>query len=149
MELQSRLAEIVGKDFVSDRPEEQYLYSRDSGAQPPRQANYVVLPETEWEVQDIVKLANEFKVPITPMGGGFTTSALAKTKQLTEENSAGAMAVDLLLVRPVGVVSLVLGSAVFIVALPFSLLGRNTGESAQKLVAEPAKFTFFRPLGDF
>jgi len=77
MELQSILAEIVGKEFVSDRPEEQYLYSRDPGAQPPRKVDYVVMPETEWEVQDIVKLANEYKIPITPMGGGFTTSALA------------------------------------------------------------------------
>jgi hypothetical protein len=79
----------------------------------------------------------------------FTSSALARSKKLTEENSAGAMAVDLLVVRPVGVVSLVIGSALFVVALPFSLLGGNTGESAKKLVAEPAKFTFNRPLGEF
>jgi len=79
----------------------------------------------------------------------FTTSALAQSKQLTQENSAGAMTADLLLVRPVGIVACVLGSAVFVVSLPFSLLGGNSGESAQKLVAEPAKFTFTRPLGDF
>jgi len=79
----------------------------------------------------------------------LTTSALAQSETLSEDNSAGAMTVDLLLVRPVGVASLVLGSAVFVVALPFSLLGGNTGESAKKLIAEPAKFTFNRPLGDF
>lgn len=79
----------------------------------------------------------------------FTTSALAKSEALSESNNAGAMTVDLLLVRPVGIVSLALGSAVFIVALPFSLLGGNTGEAAQKLIADPAKFTFNRPLGEF
>lgn len=79
----------------------------------------------------------------------FTTTALAESKTVTQENSAGAMTVDLLLVRPVGIVSCVLGSAVFVVALPFSLLGGNTGESAKKLIVEPAKFTFNRPLGDF
>jgi len=79
----------------------------------------------------------------------FTTSALAQSKALTDEIGAGAMAVDLVLVRPVGIVSVVLGSAVFLVALPFSVLGGNTGETANKLVAEPVKFTFKRPLGDF
>jgi hypothetical protein len=32
--------------------------------------------------------------------------------------------------------------------LPFSLLGGNVGESAEKLVAEPARYTFTRPLGE-
>jgi len=79
----------------------------------------------------------------------FTTSALAQSETVTQDNSAGAMTIDLLLVRPVGIVSCVLGAAVFVVAIPFSLLGGNTGESAKKLIAEPAKFTFNRPLGDF
>ncbi len=79
----------------------------------------------------------------------FTTSALAESATATQDNSAGGMTVDLLLVRPVGIASLVLGSAVFVAGLPFSLLGGNTGESAKKLIAEPAKFTFNRPLGDF
>ena len=78
-----------------------------------------------------------------------TTSALAQSAKVAQDNSAGGMTVDLLLVRPVGLVSLALGSAVFIVGLPFSILGGNTDESAQKLIAEPAKFTFKRPLGDF
>ena len=79
----------------------------------------------------------------------FTTSALAESTTATRDRSAGGMTVDLLMVRPVGIASVVLGSAVFVVALPFSLLGGNTGESAKKLIAEPAKFTFVRPLGDF
>jgi len=72
----SRLAEIVGQDYVSNRPEDLYLYSRDQGAQKPRQADYVIMPRTVDEVQQIVGLANQEKVPLTPMGAGLTLSAL-------------------------------------------------------------------------
>ena len=33
--------------------------------------------------------------------------------------------------------------------LPFSLLGINVGEAGSKLVLDPARFTFVRPLGEF
>jgi len=36
-EITNKLADIAGKDYVSDRPEELYIYSRDPGAQKPRQ----------------------------------------------------------------------------------------------------------------
>jgi len=75
-ELLSRLAEIVGRDYVSDRPEELYLYSRDPGAQKPRRADCVVMPGTVDEVQQIVRLANREKLAVTPMGAGLTLSAL-------------------------------------------------------------------------
>jgi len=75
-ELLSRLAEIVGSDYVSDRPEELYLYSRDPGAQPPRKVDGVVMPRTVDEVQRIVALANREKLALTPMGAGLTLSAL-------------------------------------------------------------------------
>ena len=70
------LVDIVGKDSVSNRQEELYMYSRDPGAQPPRKVDYVVMPKTVEEVQKIVILANKGKIPITPMGGGLTLSAL-------------------------------------------------------------------------
>lgn len=77
MDIYSRLIDIVGQDFVSNRQEELYIYSRDSGAQKPRKADYVVMPKTVEEVQKIVILANEEKIPITPMGGGLTLAGLA------------------------------------------------------------------------
>lgn len=76
MDTYSCLTDIVREDFASNRQEELYLYSRDSGAQPPRRVDYVVMPKTVEEVQKIVQLANKEKIPITPMGGGFTVSAL-------------------------------------------------------------------------
>lgn len=76
MDIYESLINIVGKDFVSNRPEELYIYSRDPGAQPPRNVDYVAMPKTVEEVQKIVRLANELEVPVTPMGGGLTLSAL-------------------------------------------------------------------------
>jgi FAD/FMN-containing dehydrogenase len=72
----SRLAEIVGQDYVSNCPEDLYLYSRDPGAQKPRRTDYVVMPRTVDEVQQIVGLANQEKIHLTPMGAGLTLSAL-------------------------------------------------------------------------
>ncbi len=71
------LHEIVGNDFVSNRPEELFIYSQDSGASEPRSVDYVVMPQNIIEVQKIVRLANREKIPITPMGGGLTLSGLA------------------------------------------------------------------------
>ncbi len=61
----------------------------------------------------------------------------------------GAMAMDLALARPGGLVATVAGAAIFVVALPFSALGGNVDEAFDSLVASPAAFTFRRPLGDF
>jgi hypothetical protein len=79
----------------------------------------------------------------------FGTSALAGSQTIGEENSGSVMTADLILVRPLGIVATVLGCAVFIVSLPFSALGGNTKQASQKLVKEPAAFTFKRPLGGF
>ena len=66
-----------------------------------------------------------------------------------ERVDAGKITADLILVRPLGMVSTLLGTAVFVASLPFSALGSNVGEAGYKLVAEPAKLTFKRPIGDF
>jgi hypothetical protein len=61
---------------------------------------------------------------------------------------AGQMAGDALVARPLGLCATVIGGALFVVSLPFSLLGRNTGDAFNYLVADPFKYTFTRPLGD-
>ena len=76
-------------------------------------------------------------------------SAFAQSASQEEEMKSGKMVADILLVRPLGLVSTVAGTAAFIVSLPFSLIGRNAKSAAQKLVVEPAIFTFVRPLGEF
>jgi len=76
MEIYSSLVDIVGQERVSNSQEELYIYSRDAGAQKPRSVDYVVMPKTVEEVQKILVLANKKGIPVTPMGGGFTLSAL-------------------------------------------------------------------------
>ncbi len=75
--------------------------------------------------------------------------ALAKEKQSItgEDRNAVSMMFDLVLLRPLGLAATVIGTAFFVVSLPFSILGGNTGEAAKKLMVEPAKYTFTRPLG--
>jgi len=70
------LAEIVGEDHVSNRKEELYIYSQDPGMMEPHEPDYVVMPKTTEEVQKIVKLANEKKIPIVPVGGSLSLSGL-------------------------------------------------------------------------
>lgn len=59
------------------------------------------------------------------------------------------MLLDALLLRPLGLVATVAGTAVYGVSLPFSLMGGNEAEVRQHLLNEPAKYTFKRPLGEF
>ena len=74
--------------------------------------------------------------------------AMAETRSvITGERSAGAMAVDLVAIRPLGIVATVVGFGVFIISSPFSLLGGNVGEAWENLMVDPATFTFVRPLG--
>ena len=71
-----QLQKIVGKNYVSNREEDLYIYSQDPGASLPRPVDYVVLPKTVEEVQQILIYANKEKIPIIPMGGGVTLSGL-------------------------------------------------------------------------
>lgn len=64
-----------------------------------------------------------------------------------ENPGAGAMALDLFIARPFQLVTTIVGSSIFVVALPFSALGGNVGDSFDALVKEPAQATFFRCLG--
>lgn len=56
---------------------------------------------------------------------------------------------DLAVARPGGLAALVIGSAAFIVALPFAATSGSIKQTADTLVVSPFNFTFKRPLGDF
>ena len=60
-----------------------------------------------------------------------------------------SMIVDIVFARPLGLVATAVGTALFIVSLPFSALGGNTQAAYEKMVENPAQFTFKRPLGQF
>ena len=77
------------------------------------------------------------------------TACLAGEMDQDSDLVAGKMAADGLIVRPLGVCATVIGGAIFVVSLPFSALGGNTKPAYDYLLADPFKFTFNRPLGDF
>ena len=75
---------------------------------------------------------------------------LAQTPQACaiEDGSPEAMAADILLVRPLAFAATVIGSALFVVALPVTAISKSTAQTAQALVVRPARATFARPIGD-
>lgn len=78
----------------------------------------------------------------------ITQPALASDQILDNSPSVGAMAVDLVLIRPLSLVGTVLTTGLFILQLPLAIpQGEMPREAAQKLVVEPFKYTFTRPLG--
>ena len=64
-----------------------------------------------------------------------------------EEPSAGAMVGDLLIARPLLLVTTLLGGAVYLVTLPISVAGGNAAAAADTLLVKPAEATFVRCLG--
>lgn len=60
----------------------------------------------------------------------------------------GAMFMDGFVARPLGLGATVVGTAIWIVTLPFSALGGNVSEATDRLIVDPARFTFDRPLGE-
>lgn len=82
------------------------------------------------------------------LAGLVTFLPLDALAEKVEENPSGMrMMADLLIARPVGIVLLGLGSTVYLVTLPFSLLGGNAKEAGNQLVVEPAREAFIRCLG--
>ncbi|MGH8482707.1 MAG: hypothetical protein ACRES8_09615 [Nevskiaceae bacterium] len=70
------------------------------------------------------------------------------TMELDTAPTGEQMALDLVLVRPLSLAGTVIGTAIFVVALPFNALTLNFKDPARRLILEPAKYTFVRKLGD-
>ncbi len=77
---------------------------------------------------------------------------------LSAGNVSGALPVErpgafeMVIDVPIRILSLgltVVGTAFFIVALPFAMSSGSTGDAWDALVVEPFQFTFTRPLGKF
>lgn len=65
-----------------------------------------------------------------------------------EQPLAARLIVDVLIARPIGFASTILGTGVFVAWLPYTLPTLSVGESAKGLIVDPFKFTFMRPLGE-
>jgi hypothetical protein len=59
------------------------------------------------------------------------------------------MVVDVVVVRPLGLVATAIGTVLTVVALPFTIPSGSVEKSAHELIVRPAEYTFTRPLGDF
>lgn len=70
------------------------------------------------------------------------------TLQARQENpNFFVMTADVLLARPLLLLTTIVGTVIFVISSPFSALGGNINQAANTLVAEPAKATFVRCLG--
>ena len=79
----------------------------------------------------------------------LASTALAEEFFEREDPSGGMMIFDFIIIRPIGIVATAVGSVFYVISLPFSLLGENSGEAQEALVRDPAAYTFKRPLGEF
>lgn len=65
-----------------------------------------------------------------------------------DDHSFEAVAADVVVVRPVSFAATIIGTALFLVALPVAAISKSTSETAEALVVRPARMTFSRPLGE-
>lgn len=77
------------------------------------------------------------------------TAALAQEYYETENAQGGAMIYDLVIVRPISAAATLVSTGAYLLSLPFSALGGNSDQAAEKLVKEPFEWTFQRPLGEY
>lgn len=73
--------------------------------------------------------------------------ALAEESSLESDISAVSIVGDFFILRPLGVVAQILGASLFVVTYPVSATMGNTDAVGKKLIDNPAKFTWGRPLG--
>ncbi|MEM2142312.1 MAG: FAD-binding oxidoreductase [Candidatus Thorarchaeota archaeon] len=89
MNIVQDLISVVGKEYVSDRLPERYVYSFDMTENEPREPAAVVMPSTVREVQEILLLANRTRTPVVPFVTGQNVGGL------TIPQVDGAVVIDL------------------------------------------------------
>lgn len=77
-----------------------------------------------------------------------STAAFSQDGYERAEPSGAEIMLDIILIRPLGIVATAIGGVVFLVGLPFTLPTSSVKVSAEKLVADPFYYTFSRPVGD-
>ncbi len=77
-EIVNELGKVVGEKYVSDQPEITFLYHYDFiTAEPEGICDIVIMPNSAEEVQEIVKIANNHKIPIIPWVSGINFGSTA------------------------------------------------------------------------
>lgn len=84
--IRSELEEIVGPDFISADESDKLVYSTDwswmpqmwlDRGQPLPTPDYILHPGSVEEVSEILKVANNYRIPVIPWGGGSGTQGSA------------------------------------------------------------------------
>lgn len=81
------------------------------------------------------------------LAGALPAPALADSTG-KEEGDDISIALDLVMLRPIGLVATVIGTVAFVASLPIALPTGSVGKTFTALVKEPAKYTFVRELGE-
>jgi len=68
--IKQKLLEAVGAERFSDAPEVLEAYSKDFSLAPQGAPDYVVKPKDAQEVQKVIKVANEHRLPVVPTSSG-------------------------------------------------------------------------------
>jgi hypothetical protein len=77
----------------------------------------------------------------------FSGTTMAEDVIESDDTDSGMIVLDLVVARPLGLVAIGVGTAAFVVSLPFTMLTGTVEPVGEKLVVAPLKFTFTRPLG--
>ncbi len=77
--IRSELEEVVGESYISTKDSDRLVYATDwfwvpqmwlDRGEEPAKPEYIIHPGTVEEVSEIIKVANAYKVPVIPYGGG-------------------------------------------------------------------------------
>jgi len=84
--IRSELAEIVGPEYVSTEESDKLVYSTDWAWMPQmwldrgqklRTPDYIVHPGSAEEISEIMDIANKYRIPVVPWGGGSGSQGAA------------------------------------------------------------------------
>ncbi|MFX1256217.1 MAG: FAD-binding oxidoreductase [Promethearchaeota archaeon] len=88
-EIFAELEKIVGDKYVSEGSEITFLYNYDFiTAEPEGKCDIVIMPNSAEDIQEIVKVANKYKIPVIPWVSGINFGSIATPRK-------GGIVVDL------------------------------------------------------
>ena len=82
------------------------------------------------------------------LGGLYSTGWAAEYFTKDDPVAHGWSAVDLIVARPLGIVAGLVGTTIFVLALPFTIPSGNVGNATDMLIAQPFQFAFTRKIPD-
>jgi hypothetical protein len=82
------------------------------------------------------------------IGGLYSTGWAGDNLKRDDPIDQGWSLLDVLVARPLSIVAGVGGSAIFVVALPFTIPSGSVGNAASMFIVQPFQFSFRREIPD-